>query len=305
MKSFFCFFRASRTGGKKKKNSLFPSPPLPLSLPSNSTRNSDDYILYCHPGKQKTPRSDRLREWYHVALRAAAARGAVAAVGNMYDAFFEGGRDHALPPGACSATHLPYFEGDYWPGEAENVLATMPPFGDGRGGGLPASSSSSALARPKPGISASSSRAKGPKGSKRGAGLLGPGSAASPDERLMARLGDVIGGMRDDFIVVHLRRPCSHCRRYPCAPEKMWVYPPPESEEEKEKKKEEEEEREAAVAVGGAPATVVTEVKEDEAAAGAAGATAAPPASAPAAAPTASPEEEVAVKKEEIGRAHV
>ena len=120
---------------------IYESPPpqlrkRPPPLPSTLSPSSDDYILYCHPGKQKTPRSDRLREWYHVALRVAAARGAVAAVGNLYDSFFEGGRDHALSPGTCSATHLPYFEGDYWPGEAENVLAAMPPPpGDGRGAG--------------------------------------------------------------------------------------------------------------------------------------------------------------------------
>jgi E1A/CREB-binding protein len=49
---------------------------------------------------------------------------------------------------------------------------------------------------------------KGSKGKRFGAG------AATADEALMAKLGDTIAGMRDDFIVVHLAEPCSLCREY-------------------------------------------------------------------------------------------
>jgi len=70
----------------------------------------DDYILYCHPHKQKTPRSDRLREWYLTLLRAAKERGIVAHISNLFDTFFEGGRDHRVPK--PSVTHMPYLEGE-------------------------------------------------------------------------------------------------------------------------------------------------------------------------------------------------
>ena len=69
----------------------------------------DDYILYCHPSRQKTPRSDRLREWYLTLLRTAKAEGTVAHLSNLFDTFFEGGRDHRVE--RASITHMPYFEG--------------------------------------------------------------------------------------------------------------------------------------------------------------------------------------------------
>ena len=69
----------------------------------------DDYILYCHPNRQKTPRSDRLREWYHMLLRQAKSEGIVTYLSNLYDTFFEGGKDHRVDK--PSVLHLPYFEG--------------------------------------------------------------------------------------------------------------------------------------------------------------------------------------------------
>ena len=38
--------------------------------------------------------------------------------------------------------------------------------------------------------------------------------SGSVDEQVMGRLGEVIQGMKDDFIVVHLQEPCSLCREY-------------------------------------------------------------------------------------------
>lgn len=69
----------------------------------------DDYILYCHPSRQKTPRSEHLREWYLRMLRQAQVEGSVTHLSNLWDTFFDGGRDHRVD--RPSSTHLPYFEG--------------------------------------------------------------------------------------------------------------------------------------------------------------------------------------------------
>ncbi|KAK9806697.1 hypothetical protein WJX73_009793 [Symbiochloris irregularis] len=154
----------------------------------------DDYILYCHPSRQKTPRSDRLREWYLALLRVAKEQGAVTHLSNLCDTFFEGGRDHR---DRASAGLMPYFEGDYWPGEAESALADISE-NDRKAG-------KKAKGKGGSGISAPRTKAKG---KRYGA------EPATADEALMARLGEVIHTMREDFIVVHLREPCSLCRAY-------------------------------------------------------------------------------------------
>ena len=76
--------------------------------------------MYCHPSKQKNPKASHLREWYHTLLDQAAKRDIVTYRSTLYDQFFPGGRDHALP--APTARNLPYFDGDFWPGEAETQL---------------------------------------------------------------------------------------------------------------------------------------------------------------------------------------
>ncbi|KAL4147399.1 hypothetical protein PRNP1_011155 [Phytophthora ramorum] len=76
----------------------------------------DDYIFFCKPENQKIPKSARLRQWYQKLLQQAKHDGLVANMSNLYAEYYMKKK---------AAHELPYFEGDYWPRLAEDLIKQL------------------------------------------------------------------------------------------------------------------------------------------------------------------------------------
>ena len=161
----------------------------------------DDYILFCKPEDQKTPREDRLRQWYLDMLVECQVRGICGKVTNMYDLYFNNPELDA----AC----VPYFEGDYFISEVENIIKDL------EGGGKKHGSSSKKSNKK---ADTKKTKKKGRSGTRSSgidedalaeSGILAEGTDVrglkeGQRDFVMKKLGDIIKPMKESFIVAYL-----------------------------------------------------------------------------------------------------
>ena len=142
----------------------------------------DDYIFFCHPEDQKTPKDDRLRSWYVTLLEKAKGEGIVTHITNLWNEHFKSDHD---------ATVVPYFEGDYWPGEAENVIKVLEDEASERND-----------FKVRKATNTAKSKAKG----RVARGLRSDGSVEEErgQDALVVRMGKILEPMKDAFIVAYL-----------------------------------------------------------------------------------------------------
>jgi len=161
----------------------------------------DDYILYAKPEDQKTPKDDRLRQWYIDMLVESQKRGIVGKLTNMYDLYFSDPRN--------DATIVPYMDGDYFPAEVENIIKDIE---EGKGGkkGNSQGKKKDNKAKQKKKAGRGGTRSAGlDEEALKASGFFPPGTEGKSLEEggrdyVMMKLGETIQPMKESFIVAFL-----------------------------------------------------------------------------------------------------
>jgi len=128
----------------------------------------DDYIFYAKPEDQRIPKEHRLRQWYVDMLEECQRRDIVGKVTNMYDEYLN---DPNLDFSA-----VPYFDGDYFPGEAENIIKQIN----------------------------DDVKKSGKKGKSKSAKKDGKSEGIEYKDPVMEKFCECISGMKDSFMVAFL-----------------------------------------------------------------------------------------------------
>lgn len=85
----------------------------------------DEYIFHCHPNHQLTPNDDLLCAWYVDMLSKAKDEGIVRETRTLYDEYFKNNAINPETSDTYDPTSLPYFDGDYIPGEIEKIIKDL------------------------------------------------------------------------------------------------------------------------------------------------------------------------------------